>query len=41
LLLNTAELAKMSAAATTYSIEHQGATNRILAALDHQTTLLN
>ena len=41
LLFNTAELAKMSAAATTYSIEHQGATNRILAALDHQTTLLN
>ena len=41
LLLNAAELAKMSAAATAYSIEHQGATNRILAALDHQTTLLN
>jgi len=30
----------MSAAATAYSVEHQGATNRILAALDHQTTLL-
>jgi len=41
LLLNTAELAKMSAAATTYSIEHQGATKRILAALDHQTTSLH
>jgi 3-deoxy-D-manno-octulosonic-acid transferase len=41
LLLNTAELAKMRAAATAYSIEHQGATNRILAALDQQTTLLN
>ena len=40
LLLNSAELAKMSAAATAYSIEHQGATNRILVALDHQTTLL-
>jgi 3-deoxy-D-manno-octulosonic-acid transferase len=36
LLLNAAELAKMSAAAKTYSIEHQGATNRILAALDQQ-----
>ncbi len=34
LLLNTAELLKMSAAAKTYSIEHQGATNKILAALD-------
>ena len=41
LLLNAAELAKMSAAATAYSIEHQGATNRILAALDQQTTSLN
>ena len=41
LLLNTAELAKMSAAATAYSIEHQGATNRILAALDQQTTSLH
>ena len=36
LLLNTAELAKMSAAAKSYSIEHQGATKRILAALDQQ-----
>jgi 3-deoxy-D-manno-octulosonic-acid transferase len=41
LLLNTAELAKMSAAATAYSIEHQGATNRILAALDQKTTSFN
>ena len=41
LLLNTAELAKMSAAATAYSVEHQGATERILAALDQQTTSLN
>jgi len=40
LLLNPAELVKMSAVATAYSIEHQGATNRILVALDHQTTLL-
>ena len=36
LLLNAAELAKMSAAARSYSIEHQGATKRILAALDQQ-----
>jgi 3-deoxy-D-manno-octulosonic-acid transferase len=36
LLLNTAELGKMSEAAKTYSIEHQGATNRILAVLDPQ-----
>ena len=36
LLLNTAKLAKMSAAAKAYSIEHQGATKRILAALDLQ-----
>ena len=34
LLLNTTELAKMSKAAMAYSIEHQGATKRILAALD-------
>ena len=39
LLLNTAELSKMSDAAKTYSIEHQGATQRILAALDQQHTL--
>ena len=37
LLLNPAELSKMSDAAKTYSIEHQGATGRILAALDHKT----
>jgi 3-deoxy-D-manno-octulosonic-acid transferase len=36
LLLNAAELAKMSSAATAYSIEHQGATKKILAALEHQ-----
>ena len=38
LLLNTAELRKMSEAAKTYSVKHQGATNKILAALDRQTT---
>jgi 3-deoxy-D-manno-octulosonic-acid transferase len=36
LLLNTDELGKMSEAAKTYSIVHQGATKRILAALDQQ-----
>jgi 3-deoxy-D-manno-octulosonic-acid transferase len=36
LLLNANELAKMGVAAKTYSIEHQGATKRILAALDQQ-----
>ena len=36
LLLNANELAKMSAAAKSYSTEHQGATNRILAALNQQ-----
>ncbi len=36
LLLNATELAKMSSAAKTYSIEHQGATKKILAALDSQ-----
>ena len=36
LLSNAAELAKMSAAARSYSIEHQGATKRILVALDQQ-----
>jgi 3-deoxy-D-manno-octulosonic-acid transferase len=34
LLLNTAELAKMSSAAKAYSLEHQGATKKILAALE-------
>ena len=37
LLLNAAELEKMSEAAKAYSVKHQGATKRILAALDHQT----
>jgi 3-deoxy-D-manno-octulosonic-acid transferase len=41
LLLNPAELAKMSSAATAYSIEHQGATKKILAALEHQNFTLN
>ena len=41
LLLNTAELAKMSNAATAYAIEHQGATKKILAALEHQNFTLN
>ena len=36
LLLNAAELARMSAAAKAYSIEHQGATKKILAALDQR-----
>lgn len=36
LLLNTAELANMSEAAKTYSIEHQGATKKILAALERE-----
>ena len=41
LLLNAAELAKMSSAATAYSIQHQGATKKILAALEHQNFTLN
>jgi 3-deoxy-D-manno-octulosonic-acid transferase len=41
LLLNTAILAKMSSAAIAYSIEHQGATKKILAALEHQNFTLN
>jgi 3-deoxy-D-manno-octulosonic-acid transferase len=41
LLLNTPELAMMSSAATAYSIEHQGATKKILAALEHQNFTLN
>jgi len=36
LLLNSSELMKMSEAARAYSIEHQGATKKILAALDQQ-----
>jgi 3-deoxy-D-manno-octulosonic-acid transferase len=41
LLLHTAELAKMSKAAKSYSIEHQGATKKILAALDRENISLN
>jgi 3-deoxy-D-manno-octulosonic-acid transferase len=40
LLLNAAELGRMSQAAKTYSIEHQGATKQILAALDQQNFTL-
>jgi 3-deoxy-D-manno-octulosonic-acid transferase len=36
LLMNTTKLKKMSSAAKTYSIEHQGATQKILAALESQ-----
>ena len=41
LLLNATELANMSQAARTYSIDHQGATKRILAALYQQNFSLN
>ena len=41
LLLNPAELAQMAIAAKTYSVEHQGATKKILAALEHQNFTLN
>lgn len=41
LLLNATELTNMSQAAKTYSIDHQGATKRILAALDQQNFSLN
>jgi 3-deoxy-D-manno-octulosonic-acid transferase len=41
LLLNTAELVKMSEAAKAYSVKHQGATSRILAALDGQNFALS
>ena len=34
ILLNTAELAKMSNAAKSYALEHQGATHKIMAALE-------
>ena len=34
LLLNTAELTKMSSAAKSYALEHQGATQKIMAALE-------
>ena len=40
LLFNAAKLAKMSIAAKAYSVEHQGATKKILAALDQQNTSL-
>ena len=36
LLLHSAELSKMSEAAKAYAVEHQGATKKILAALDQQ-----
>ena len=41
LLLNADRLSQMSAAAIAYSIEHQGATQRILATLDQQNFSLN
>jgi 3-deoxy-D-manno-octulosonic-acid transferase len=41
LLLNAAELDKMSDASKSYSAEHQGATKRILAALDQQNFTLS
>lgn len=41
LLLNVERLSQMSNAARAYSIEHQGATQRILAALDQQNITLN
>jgi 3-deoxy-D-manno-octulosonic-acid transferase len=41
LLLNTDELAKMASAAKSYALEHQGATKKILAALEHQNFTLN
>lgn len=40
LLLRPTELGRMSKAAKAYSVKHQGATNRILAALDHQSVSL-
>jgi 3-deoxy-D-manno-octulosonic-acid transferase len=41
LLLNAAELARMSQVAKSYSTEHQGATKKILAALDQQNFSLS
>ena len=41
LLLNSAELAKMSSAAKTYSIKHQGATKKILFALERKNFILS
>jgi 3-deoxy-D-manno-octulosonic-acid transferase len=40
LLNNPAELAQMAIAAKTYTVEHQGATKKTIAALDHQHFLL-
>jgi 3-deoxy-D-manno-octulosonic-acid transferase len=34
MLLNTAELSKMSSAAKSYALKHQGATKKIMAALE-------
>ena len=39
LLLNTAELAKMSSAAKSYALEHQGATQKIMVALEDSNKL--
>lgn len=41
LLLHQTELAKMAAAAKIYTTAHQGATQKILAALEHQNFRLN
>jgi len=41
LLLNLDELAKMALAAKNYSVEHQGATKKLLAALDRRNFNLN
>jgi 3-deoxy-D-manno-octulosonic-acid transferase len=41
LLLNSSDIAKMSKAAKAYSIEHQGATKKILVALEEQNFSLN
>ncbi len=41
LLLNSDELEKMARAAKNYSEEHQGATKKLLAALDRQNFILN
>jgi 3-deoxy-D-manno-octulosonic-acid transferase len=40
LLNNPTELAQMAMAAKTYTVEHQGATKKMMAALDHQHFLL-
>jgi len=41
LLLNSEELSQMALSAKTYSEEHQGATKKLLAALDHQNFSLS